>query len=76
MPAVRSSAGVVVRRARGFNTVDTGLQPGDVVTPVNTTPVGSVAQLRAAVVELSRGEPVVPYVERLGRFRYLTFKME
>jgi serine protease Do len=77
MPAVRSAAGVVVvGRARGFNTVDTGLQPGDVVASVNRTAVGSVAQLRAAVAELKRGDPVVLYIERLGRFRYLTFEME
>jgi serine protease Do len=77
MPAVRSAAGVVVvGRARGFNAVETGLQPGDVVASVNRTLVLSVPQLRAAVAELKRGDAVVLYVERLGRFRYLTFEME
>jgi serine protease Do len=77
MLGVRSTAGVVVvGRARGFNTVDTGLQAGDVIGSVNRTPVGSVAQLRSAVAQLKRGDPVVLYIERLGRFRYLTFEME
>jgi serine protease Do len=77
MPAVRSTAGVVVvGRARGFNTVDTGLQPGDVVSSVNRMPVSSVAQLRGAIGQLRRGDSIVVYVERLGRFRYLTFEME
>ena len=77
MPAVRSAEGVVVvGRARGFNAVDTGLQPGDVVASVNRTRVVSVAALRAAVAQLKRGDPVVLYIERLGRFRFLTFEME
>jgi serine protease Do len=77
MPAVRSTAGVVVvGRARGFNTVETGLQPGDVVSTVNRTPVGSVAQLRDAISQLKRGDSIVLHVERLGRFRYLTVEME
>jgi serine protease Do len=77
MPSVRSTAGVVVvGRARGFNTVDTGLQPGDVLSSVNRTPVRSVAQLRDAVTRLKRGDSIVFYIERLGRFRYLTAEME
>jgi serine protease Do len=77
MPAVRSTAGVVVvGRARGFNTVDTGLQPGDVVRALNRTPVASIEQLRAAVGQLKRGDSIVLYVEHLGRFRYLAFEME
>jgi serine protease Do len=77
MPTVRSTAGVVVvGRARGFNTVDTGLQPGDVVSSVNGTPVESVAQLRNAIAQRKRGDSIVLYIERLGRFRYLTVEME
>jgi serine protease Do len=77
MPAVRSTAGVVViGRARGFNTVDTGLQPGDVVRALNRTSVASIAQLRAAVGQLKRGDSIVLYVEHLGRFRYLALEME
>jgi serine protease Do len=77
MPDVRSAAGVVViGRARGFNSVDTGLQPGDVIASLNRTAITSVVELRAAVAGVKRGEPVVLRIERLGRFRYLTFEME
>ena len=77
VPALRTTAGVVVvGRARGFNTVDTGLEPGDVISSLNRTSIGSVADLRTAVARLKRGDPVVLRIEHLGRFRYLTFEME
>jgi serine protease Do len=77
MPGVRTPAGVVViGRARTFNSVDTGLQPGDVISALNRTAIASVSELRAAAANVKRGEPVVLRIERLGRFRYLTFEME
>jgi serine protease Do len=77
MPAARSTAGVVVvGRARGFNTVDTGLEPGDIVSSLNRMSIGSVAELRTAVAHLKHGDPVVLRIEHLGRFRYVTFEME
>jgi serine protease Do len=77
MPGVRSPAGVVViGRARTFNSVDTGLQPGDVISSLNRTSIASVADLRAAVAQLKRGEPVVVRVERLRGFKFVTFEME
>jgi serine protease Do len=77
MPDVRSAAGVVViGRARAFDSVDTGLQAGDVIASLNRTAITSVAGLRAAAAGVKRGEPVVLRIERLGRFRYLTFDME
>ena len=77
MPGVRSPAGVVViGRARTFNSVDTGLQPGDVISPLHRTSIASVADLRAAVAQLKRGEPVVVRVERLRGFKFVTFEME
>ena len=77
LPDVRSSTGVVViGRARAFNSVDTGLQPGDVIASLNRTAITSVVELRAAAASVKRGEPVVLRIERLGRFRYLTFDME
>jgi serine protease Do len=77
MPDVRTPAGaVVVGRARGFDTVETGLQPGDVISSINRTPIRSVAELRTAVGQLKRGEAVVLRIERLGRFRYVAFEME
>ena len=48
MPVRSTSGVVVVGHARGFNTVDTGLQTGDVITSLNRTPITSVGQLRAA----------------------------
>ena len=77
MPGLRTPAGVVVvGRARAFNSVDTGLQPGDVISAFNRTPIASVGELRAAAANAKRGDPVVLRIERLGRFRYLTFEME
>jgi serine protease Do len=77
MPELRSAAGVVVvGRARGFDAVDTGLQPGDVISALNRTPIKSVVDLRAAVGRLKRGDAVVVRIERLGRFRYLAFELE
>jgi serine protease Do len=52
------------------------LQPGDVISALNRTPIASVGDLRAAVARVKRGEAVVLRIERLGRFRYLTFEME
>jgi serine protease Do len=77
MPDLRSASGaVVVGRARGFDAVDTGLQPGDVISSLNRMPIKSVVDLRAAVGRLKRGDAVVVRIERLGRFRYVSFEME
>jgi len=62
--------------ARPFNSVDTGLQPGDVISSLNRTAIASVGELRAAAAILRSGEVVVLRIERLGRFKYLTFEME
>lgn len=46
VPNVRIGTGViVVGRAPGFNSVGTGLQPGDVIHSLNRTPIESVDQL-------------------------------
>jgi serine protease Do len=77
MPGLRSAIGVVVvGRARGFAGTDTGLQPGDVISSFNRTPIESVVDLRTAVASVKRGETVVLRIERLGRFRFLAFEME
>jgi serine protease Do len=77
MPDLRSATGVVVfGRARGFDAVDTGLQPGDVISSLNRTSIKSVVDLREAVGRVKRGDAVVMRIERLGRFRYLAFEME
>jgi len=77
MPDLRSASGVVVvGRTRTFNSVDTGLQPGDVISSLNRTSIASVSDLRAAVSQLTRGGPVVLRVERQQRFKFVAFEME
>ncbi len=67
---------VVIGRAADLITPETGLETGDVIHSLNTTPIGSMDDLRAAVNELKAGAPVVLQVERSDGFTYLTFEME
>ena len=55
---------------------DTGLQTGDIIHSVNTTPIASMDALRAAVSTLKTGSPVVIQVERTDGLTYLSFEME
>ena len=74
---VRIDSGViVVAQAPGFGTVDTGLQPGDVIHSLNRTSVESVEQLKSAAAQLKTGDAVVLQIERRGQFQYLAFEME
>jgi S1-C subfamily serine protease len=52
------------------------LQPGDAIHAVNGQAIFSVEQLRHAVKERGRAEPLVLQVERGGRLRYLTFDLD
>jgi serine protease Do len=75
--AVRLPSGVVVvGRAADLIMLDTGLQAGDIVHSLNTTPIDNMETLRAAVKKLKTGDPVVLQVERGGELMYLTFEME
>jgi len=75
--STRIASGVVVLgRAADLITPDTGLQTGDVIHSLNTTPIDSMDTLRAAVVSLKTGDPVVLQVERSDGFTYLGFEME
>jgi hypothetical protein len=47
-----------------------------VISSLNRTTIASVADLRAAVAQLKRGEHVVLRVERLRGFKFVTFEME
>jgi serine protease Do len=67
---------IVIGRAADLITPETGLQTGDVIHSLNTTPIRSMAALRAAVNELKSGAPVVLQVERADGFTYLSFEME
>jgi serine protease Do len=75
--ALRIPSGViVVGRAADLITPDTGLQAGDVIHQLNTTPIDSVKTLRAAVDALKTGDPVVLQIEREDGLTYLSFEME
>jgi len=77
LPDVRIRTGViVVGRAPDFNSVNTGLQVGDVIHSLNRTAVESVEKLKSAVAQLKPGHPAVLQIERRGQFQYLAFEME
>jgi len=67
---------VVVGRAADLIMPDTGLQAGDVIHQLNTTPIDSVATLRDAVQTLKTGDPVVFQVEREDGLTYVASEME
>jgi len=67
---------VVLGRAADLITPDTGLQTGDVIHSVNTTPITSMDALRAAIRSLKTGDAVVLQVERSDGLSYLGFEME
>jgi S1-C subfamily serine protease len=74
---VRLASGVlVIGVARGFNSTDTGLQPGDLIHALGRVPIESTEQLKAAVSQLKAGEAAVLQIERRGQFQYLAFEME
>jgi serine protease Do len=77
LPHLRMDTGVMVLgRARGFDSIEAGLQVGDVIHSLNGTSVESVAQLRSAVARLASGDSVVLQIERLGQFQYLAFEID
>jgi serine protease Do len=74
---MRISSGVIVLgRAATLITPETGLQTGDIIHALNTTPITSMDGLRAAVVALKVGDAVVLQVERSDGLSYLSFEME
>jgi serine protease Do len=75
--SLRIASGVIVLgRAADLIMPDTGLQTGDVIHALNTTPIPDMATLRAAVLNLKTGDPVVIQVERSDGLTYLSFEME
>ena len=75
--SLRIPSGVVVLgRAADLILPDTGLQTGDVIHAVNTTPITDMATLRAVIAALKTGDPVVIQVERPDGLTYLSFEME
>ena len=75
--SLRISSGVIVLgRAADLITPDTGLQTGDIIHSLNTTPIASMEELRSAVHSLKSGAAVVLQVERSDGLTYLSFEME
>jgi serine protease Do len=75
--SLRIPSGVIVLgRAAELVMPDTGLQTGDLIHSVNTTPIPDMATLRAALLTLKTGDPVVIQVERSDGLTYLSFEME
>jgi serine protease Do len=70
------SGAVVLGRAADLILPDTGLQTGDVIHALNTTPIPDMETLRAAIQKLKTGDPVVLQVERSDGLTYLSFEME
>jgi serine protease Do len=77
IPGLREGTGVVVAaRTLDATSVDSGLQPGDVIHAVNKTRIESVESLRLVLRGIKAGEPVAIQIERQGKFAYLSFRME
>jgi serine protease Do len=77
LDSLRIPSGVlVVGRAADLITPDTGLQTGDVIHQLNTTPIDSMETLRANVRGLKTGDPIVFQVEREGGLMYVTSEMD
>ena len=75
--SLRIPSGVlVVGRAADSIRPDTGLQAGDVIHQLNTTPIQSLEGLRTAVRQLKPGDSVALQVERDNGLRYESFEME
>src|SRR5271165_5657439 len=75
--SLRIPSGVIVLgRAADLILPDTGLQTGDVIHALNTTPITDMQSLRSAVLTLKTRDPVVLQVERSDGLTYLSFEME
>jgi serine protease Do len=75
--SLRIPSGVIVLgHAADLTTPETGLQTGDIIHSLNTTPIPSMDALRAAVQALKLNDPVVLQVERSDGLTYLSFEME
>jgi len=76
--ALRTPSGVIVvgRTPDTTDSADTGLSAGDTIYAINGTPIGSVAELRAAAGALTPHSPVVLQVERSGQIIFLAFELD
>jgi serine protease Do len=67
---------IVVGRTADLIMPDTGLQAGDIIHRLNTTPIDSVDSLRTAIGTLKSGAPVALQVERDDGLTYVSFEIE
>ena len=75
--SLRIPSGVlVVGRAADLIRPETGLQAGDVIHQLNTTPIQSMEALQTAVRQLKAGDSVALQVERDNGLSYESFEME
>jgi serine protease Do len=74
---MRSDCGVVVvAQLSGSNSLETGLETGDIIRALDRTALQTTSQFQTLVHNLSPGDPVVLQVERKGKLQYLAFEME
>jgi serine protease Do len=59
-----------------YAALNPGLKAGDVIYSLNTTKIGSLEDLRSALVALKTGDPVVLLVESDGTLGYVSLKLE
>lgn len=74
--SLRMPTGVVmVTRIQSPSTIETGLQPGDIVHSVNNDLVYDIDGLRAAMSKLKTGDAVALLIERNDQLLYVTFEL-
>jgi serine protease Do len=67
---------IVVGRTADLIMPDTGLEAGDIIHQLNTTPIDSVDTLRTALRTLKSGDAVALQVERDDGLTYVSFEIE
>jgi serine protease Do len=75
LPALRGEDGVVVASRATLAPPD-GPEPGDVIYAVNGVSVRGLAELRAAVDKVPKGDAVALQIERNGQLRFLAFEID
>lgn len=77
LPDLRNSYGVVVAAGTVADfTNGTGLEPGDVIYSVNTSPVTSVPALKRKLDEYRSGNVVAMQIERSGRLMFVAVEVQ
>jgi len=77
LPSLRIGSGVIVAaRTTWASNIDLGLETGDVIHAINGVPVITLEALRASILRLQPGDPLVLQVERAGRLQFVAVEME